>query len=231
MSSDQSHGEEPFERRLEGMYERYRRQYLEAQLTELATVMEETLLQQALAESFFGERIEVDDDVKAAVEETVEKLEAGEFEEVEADIESLSRTVEGAETAVENRIQQLRIDWQDTATAMRRLNERVERVDETQLQSLESLLNEWEWKGEVYNESAETFENRREAATAYGEDMAVIFNQLRERLFGVYDDTELRPLVDKLLDDDRLRLSELENTEREQLADSELADHIELRLS
>lgn len=233
MSTDQSDkpDAETFEAQLESVYERYRRQHLEDELDAIAATMEETLLQQAIAETFFEDSIEIEDDVKATVEDTVEKLDAGDYDAVEDELKELSAMVERAETHVSNRIQQLRIDRQDTATAMRRLNERVERVDDSQLQALGSLLEDWNWKEEVFDESNETFEERRETAAQYGDDMQFVFESLKDELFGVYQDTELRPLVDDLLDDDRLRLGELTPTEREQLAESDLADYIELKLS
>ncbi|WP_254523989.1 hypothetical protein [Natrinema caseinilyticum] len=234
MSSDQSgddEGEATLENQLKSMYERYRRQHLEDELEAVATTMEETLLQQSIAETFFGESIDIDNNVKTAVEATVEKLEAGEYDAVESELDDLSTKVDRADTRVTNRIQQFRIDRQDTATAMRRLNERVERIDGTQLRALESLLDDWNWKEEVYVESNETFAERREAAAQYGKDMKMVFETLKEQLFGVYEDTELRPLVNDLLDDDRLRLGDLTPKERQQLADSDLANYIELKLS
>lgn len=231
MSTEEPAEEETFEERLEGMYEQYRRQHLQDELDSLATTMEETLLQQAIAEGFFGESIEIDEDVKGAVEDAVRKLEAGDYDEVERELDSLSEQISRTETSVTNRIQQLRINRQDTVSGMRRLNERVERVDGTQLQALESLLEDWNWKPQVYMESNETFEDRREEAIQYGKDMAEVYEILKEDLFGVYDGTELRPIVDKLLDDERLRLGKLSEEERRQLIESNLASYIELKLS
>jgi len=63
-----------FEAQLESMYQRYRRQGLEDELEELAQIMEETLLQQALADGFFDETIEIDRDAKTKVRKTIDKL-------------------------------------------------------------------------------------------------------------------------------------------------------------
>ena len=233
MSSNSSEkaGEVRFEDRLSTMYDRYRRQHLEDELDELAATMEASLLQQELAESFFDESIDIDEDIKAAVESTVEKLEDEQYDTVEAELDDLASQIQHAETQIANRIQQLRIERQDTATAMRRLNERVERTDRAQLEALESLLQDWNWKAEIYDDSHESFEARRTAAAEYGDNMKFIFESLKDELFGVYEDTELRPLVDKLLDDDRLDLGGLSTEERRQLAESDLADYIELKLS
>jgi len=213
------------------MYERYRRQHLEDELEDLATTMEETLLQQEIAETFFETAIEIDEDIKSAVERTTEKLRNGAYDTVESELDDVAERVERAETHVTNEIQELRIDRQDTATAMRRLNERVERVDGAQMQALESLLEDWNWKEDVYDDHNETFEERRDAAAKFGEDMRFVFDTLKDDLFGVYEGTELRPLVESLLDEDRLRLGDLTPEERRQLAESDLADYVELKLS
>jgi chemotaxis protein histidine kinase CheA len=219
------------------MYQRYRRQGLEDNLEEIAQRMEDTLLQQALAESFFDETLEIDQETKDAVRETLDALRAADQDEsrdydaVEERIEELQERVESEETRIANRIQQLRIKRQEKVSGMRRLNERVERVDSTQLEALENLLENWNWKKHVYSERADTYTERREEAIQYGEDMSFVFDQLKTDLFEVYDGTELRPLVNKLLDDKRLTLGSLTETEQRQLAQSDLSAYIELKLS
>lgn len=242
--SDDTTGSASFEAQLESMYQRYRRQGLEDELEELAQLMEDTLLQQALAEGFFDETIEIDRDVKSNVSETLDKLEraqrqsgrAGEtthdlYDSIEASIDTLRERVEREETKVQNRIQQLRIERQETVSGMRRLNERVSRTDSAQLEALGHLLDDWDWRTHVYSDDVETYEQRRQEAIQYGGDMSFVFDQLKDDLFGVYDGTELRPLVDKLLDDERLVFGALTETERQQLAESDLSEYIELKLS
>ncbi len=218
------------------MYQRYRRQGLEDELEEIAQKMEDTLLQQALADGFFDETLEIDREAKGAVSETLDTLQRadrdeGDYDAVEEQVEALRERVENEETRIANKIQQLRIKRQEKVSGMRRLNERVERADSTQLKALETLLEDWNWKTHVYSEDVDTYEQRREEALQYGEDMSFVFTQLKNDLFGVYDGTELRPLVDKLLDDDRLILAALSETERQQLAESDLGEYIELKLS
>lgn len=242
--SDNSKNSVSFEAQLESMYQRYRRQGLEDELEELARIMEETLLQQALAKGFFDETIEIDREAKTAVRETMDKLERTRrqsvttgtsmqdlYDSIEESVDTLRERIEREETKVQNRIQQLRIERQETVSGMRRLNERVERADSAQLQALEHLLDDWNWKTHVYSEGLETYEQRRDEAIQYGQDMSFVYDQLKDDLFGVYDGTELRPLVDKLLDAERLVFGSLTETERQQLAESDLSAYIELKLS
>jgi len=233
MSSDT----DSFERQLDRMYQRYRRQGLEDELEDIAQMMEETLLQQALAEGFFSETIDIDTEAKTAVRETIDELKQADqsvdldYDTVAERVDTLRERVETEETKIANRIQQLRIKRQETVSGMRRLNERVDRADSTQLEALEELLENWNWKTHVYAPDIETYEQRRQEAIQYGEDMAFVFQQLKDDLFGVYDGTELRPLVDTLLDDNRLTLNSLTETERQQLAESDLGEYIELKLT
>jgi uncharacterized phage infection (PIP) family protein YhgE len=226
MSGDNSFGQQ-----LETLYGRYRREHLDDRLTELAETMEETLLQKAVADAFFDSSVNIDSSVKTTVEEAMETLEAGDYNTIENNLSEIENEVEQAENRVTNQVQELRINREETVTAMQRLNERVGRVDSAQLRALKTLLDDWNWKPLVYTEDNETLEERRQEATQYGEDMSTVYHQLKHDLFELYDGTELRPLIDRLLDEERLRLGELSETEREQLANSDLADDIELKLS
>lgn len=231
MSTNSDTTEKAFEDQLQELYDQHRRQHLEDELESLAQAMEETLLQQAIAETFFDETIHIDEEVKETVSKTVEKLNAKKYDDVEATLETLTTQVDKTETRVTNRIQKLRIERQETVSAMRRLNERVDRVDGTKLEALETLLEDWEWKPQVYLDTHDSFEEYEHEARQYGETMAAINENLTEELFGVYDDTELKPLVDKLLDDEPLQFGALSPEERQQLTESDLADYIELKLS
>lgn len=238
MSSDETPDDEAgtpatsqFESELQDMYEQVRRKRLKSKLDELAETMEATILQCELARSFFDAGVEIDESAKAQVQTTMELLEQSEYDAAEDRLPSLERAVEGEATAVQNRVQELRLERLSTVQAMSRLNERVERADDTQVTALESLLEDWNWRPQVYTEDADTLAERRTAADEYGTSMDAVYEQLKDELFGVYEGTELRPLVDSLLDDERLTLAKLSEAEIEQLAESDLAEYVELNLS
>lgn len=220
-----------FETELQDMYEQYRRKRLKSKLNELADTMEATILQCRLARSFFDADVAIDESAKEEVQATLESLERSEYDCVEDRLPSLEQAVEQEETAVQNRVQELRLERLSTVQAMSRLNERVERADSAQLAALESLLEDWNWRPQVYTDEADTLEERRTAANDYGTEMNAVYDQLKDDLFGVYVGTELRPLVDSLLDDERLTLAKLSEAEVEQLAGSDLAEYVELSLS
>ena len=238
MSSDNPSNDETrdvsasqFETELQDMYEQYRRKQLKSKLNELADTMEATILQRRLAESFFDADVEIDASAKTEVRETMELLDQSEYDTVEKQLETLEETIAQEETAIQNQVQELRLERLSTVQAMRRLNDRVERVDSTRLVALESLLEDWNWRPQVYTDDAESFEELQVAAREYGAEMDGVYEELKDDLFGVYEGTELRPLVDSLLDEDRLTLENLSETEVEQLAESDLAPYIELKLS
>lgn len=230
MPNDETPDDRTFEERLEGMYDRYRRQYLEDELATLAQTMEETLLQIAMAEAFFDESIDIDEEVKTVVRETRDLVEAGQYDVVEDRLPEVGESVREAEGDVEDTVRSWVLNRRDTVNAMKRLNDRVQRVDSDELQKLCTLLKEWDWQDRI-DATESDFEERRRSARDYGQEMAEQFETHRNQLFGVYDSTELRPLVERLLDAERLRFDELTETERAQLADSDLEKYVELKLS
>lgn len=215
---------------LEEMREEHRRRHLSSELDDIAETMEVTILQQTLAKVFFEEDIEIDPQAKERVREVMTLLDRKEYEAVEERLDSLKRDVESAETTVENRIQELRLKDNSTVAAMRRLNDRVNRVDGVRLQALEGLLNDWRWKEHVYLDEDVDLEELEENAREYGEDMQTVFDQLRDEMFGVYPD-EIRDLIHRMIDDERLSYADLTSNQREKLAESDVGEYIELTLS
>lgn len=216
--------------RLAEVQERHRRQHLSDELDELAETMEETILQRILAKAFFDERIEIDEQAKAQVRDALSLLDRNEYRAVEDRLDELRTDVEAAETTVENRIQELRLKHNSTVSAMGRLNDRVDRVSDMRLQALEGLLGDWRWKEQVYLEEDATLDELKENAREYGEDMRAAFEQLKDELFGVYPE-EIRGLIHRMIDDERLSYADLTENQRQLLADSDVGEYIELTLS
>lgn len=223
--------ETTFEQRLEQTYERYRRRNLEKELESMAETMEETLLQQAMAEELFDEGISINEEVKDAVAETQYALECEEYESVANKRDQLSKDIERASGTVETAIRDYQLDMLDIVTAMERLNSRVERVDSVRLQSLRGLLEDWNWKDYLELPADDSFEERQQEAAQIGRELATTFEELKTALFSPYKDTEFWPIVESLLDDERLTYANLSEAERQQLADSDLDEYIELTLS
>jgi hypothetical protein len=225
-----SNESQSLQERLEDVQEEYRRRHLSDDLNDIAETMEETILQRVLAKAFFEESVEIDAEAKEGVEAAMQSLNRGDFETIEAEIDDLEEKVESAATTVENRIQELRLKHNSTVAAMRRLNDRVDRVNEVRLEALEGLLDDWRWKEHVYlNENAQ-LDDLKANAREYGKEMRLAFDDLKDEMFGVYPD-EIRDLIYRMIDDERLSYADLSETQRRQLAESDIGEYIELTLS
>lgn len=232
MSTEQTADDERnFEENIEDIYQQYRHRQLASQLEDIAETMEETILQRILAEKFLQTDLEIDDDAKQAVSEARDLLDDGEFEKLGERIERLESTVEDQKRHISNEIHEVRIEMRSRVSGMQRLNERVERVSEVKIQAVHELLTDWDWKGQVYREKEWDFETLKERAVEYGEDMRRYFEECREAIFGPYDGTPLESTVNGLLLDYQLYLNELSDEQIDQLRDSDLVDHVELKLS
>lgn len=218
------------QQRLKKVQEEHRRRHLSDKLDEIAEMMEETILQRILAKAFFEEKIEVDTSAKERVNEVLSLLEQNKYAKVEERLDDLENEVEAAETTVENRIQKLRLKHGSTVAAMRRLNERVDRVSGIRLEALEGLLDDWRWKQHVYVSDETTLEERKENAREYGEEMQTAFNELKDEIFGFYPE-EIRGLIHRMIDDERLSYADLSDKQRKLLAESDVGEFIELTLS
>lgn len=216
--------------RLKRIREQHRRRTLSDRLNKIGETMEETLLKRELAEAFFEETVEIDNEAKTAVAEMRDLLSEEAYDTVEARIDDVETKVGRVETSVDNRIQELRISRNETVSAMQRLNNRVERVNDTQLEALGLLLDEWQWKEQVYLGDDEDLDRLKENARTYGNEMRDAFSALKEELFGHYP-SKIRDLIYRMIDDERLSYNDLTDEQRRLLAESDLGEYIELRLS
>lgn len=220
-----------FQDQLESVYQQYQHGELEDRLNDVTETMEETILQRILAEAFLQTDVHVDDSAKQAVREAETYLDESEFEKLESELNELERTVEEQERKVNNRIQEERIEMSHMMSGMRGLNERVERVNEAKLDAIAGLLNDWDWKEQVYRNDDAGIETLKERARDYGADMRSFFEEAKDELFGPYRDTPLKPIVDELLNDERFALDDLSDEQIALLRDSDLEEHVELSLS
>lgn len=241
MSSDTTSG---FAERLRRTQERYRRQNLETRLAELAEEMELTLLHRAFAEAFLNAEndsstdeeassdsaFRIDPDAQAAVRKVRRYLQDGAYNQLGDQWEELEAEVTDARRRVENEVQPRRLDALDRVRAMQRLNERVERVDPERLAALETLLDDWNWRAHV-EVGADDFGDALAEAEDVGAEFRGHFEEFQDELFGPYRGTDVWPIVQRLLDEERLTYGDLTEEERDLLAESDLAAYVELSLS
>lgn len=220
-----------FQNQLEAVYQQYQHGELEDRLDDIAETMEETVLQRVLAEAFLQTDVQVDESAKEAVRDAKADLEKNDFEALEDEIDEVEETVEEQERKVNNRIQEERIRMSDKMDGMRRLNERVERVNEAKMDAIAGLLDDWHWKEQVYRADDANIEALKDRAHEYGSDMRTFYEEAKEDLFGPYRDTPVESIVDGLLDDERFALDDLSDEQLSLLRDSDLEEYVGLSLS
>ena len=226
-TSDQS----LFEQELETIRQQYLRQDLEDRLEEVATEMEETMLQAIIARDFLDLEVEVSDEAKGKVREAKGYTDDRDFDNLDDLIDDVEDQVSQEAREVENTIQEERTEERDRVRAMRKLNEHVEAADMGKLKALESLLDDWDWKAQVYTDEAEdSFEAKQQEARDVADTMSNALQQVQEDLLGSYSGTTLEDVMDQLLSDDPLYFNDLSEEEREALTGSNLADYLEIRL-
>lgn len=226
-TSDQS----LFEQELGTVHQQYLRQDLEDRLEEVATEMEETMLQAIIARDFLGLAVEVSDEAKEKVREAKGYTDDRDFDALDDVIDDVEDQVSQEARQIENAIQEERTEERDRVRAMRKLNEHVEAADMGKLKALESLLDDWDWKAQVYTDEAEdSFEAKQQEARDVADTMSNALQQVQEDLLGSYSGTTLEDVMDQLLSDDPLYFNDLSEEEREALTGSSLADYLEIRL-
>jgi hypothetical protein len=226
-TSDQSR----FEQELETVHQQYLRQDLENRLEEVATEMEETMLQAIIARDFLDLAVEVSDEAKEKVREAKGYAADRDFDDLDDVIEDVEDQVSQEARQIENAIQEERTEERDRVRAMRKLNEHVEAADMSKLKALESLLDDWDWKAQVYtDEATDSFEAKQQEARDVAATMSNALQQVQEDLLGSYSGTTLEDVMDQLLSDDPLYFNDLSEEEREAMTGSSLADYLEIRL-
>lgn len=220
-----------FEQELETVHQQYLRQDLEDRLEEVATEMEETMLQAIIARDFLDLEVEVSDEAKEKVREARGYADDRDFDALDDVIDDVEDQVGREARQIENMIQEERTEERDRVRAMRKLNEHVEAADMGKLKALESLLDDWDWKAQVYTDEAEdSFEAKQQEARDVAATMSNALQQVQEDLLGSYSGTTLEDVMDQLLSDDPLYFNDLSDEEREAMTGSSLADYLEIRL-
>lgn len=230
MSSEPS-TDEPLLAELKTVREKYRRKRLDKKLTSIAELMEETILQAELANQLFDGRLSIDSDAKSDVRELKSLLEADDFDGLEDQIDEVEETVQAENQRISAEISEALVERKKIVQAMQRLNERVDRYDQDKLEELYALFSEWNWQATLSTKEAETFAERRSAIQQFGQTRAEWLTEAKDELFEPYRETEMWEILHPILNQERLTYGELTDSQRTELANSELADYLELQLS
>lgn len=218
--------------RLDRVHSQYQQQHIYAQLEEIADILERTMLQTVIASELLGTDVSISDEAKSRVADARSRLqdETAE-EEIDADYtDDLEEVVDEEEARVENEIHNARVQQAKTAEAMKRLNDELELVDQARLAGLVTLLQDWNWESQVYIDEATTYEERQKEAEAFGTEMREVFDEARAQIGDEFEGTTIESLVETLLASESLTVSKLDSKEWQALAESELGNHLAVRL-
>lgn len=215
---------------LDDIVQAYRHQNLQSQLDTIAQTMEKTLLQVTIAERLFDTSLSINPTAQSQVESAQSLLEEGAIPELDEDIDDIRQSVERANSDIENRIQELRINKLETVTAMRRINEEIGVMDQARLSGLESLLDNWDWKAQVQYDEDDSYEKRKEAARTFGDEMSGMFSEAKDVIGQEFDDDTVQTLLKSLLNDEGITITDISREEIQALVDSDIGNYIELTL-
>lgn len=232
MSSNQTPDQHlPIHEDIEKVYRQYQQAHLYDTLEDVADEMERQLLQRRLANTLLDTSLTISEDAKVTVEKTRQKVGADNLDELEEFVESTKKLVDDEQSKISKAIQQERIELQKTVEALVRLNEKIEFIGAEKLRRLESLLTNWNWERNIDWNEEDTLDDRLDKVEAYGTEMREIFKDASTAVGDELEGTEVQTLVSALLaGEGGVPLTELDATQREALAQSELADHIEISI-
>jgi uncharacterized membrane protein YheB (UPF0754 family) len=221
--------------RLEYVYREYQQRHLYERLDEIATRMEETLLQAAIARELFNAEISVNDSaqsevekMRAALEEMTEDAREAESPVTENRLDNVEEAINSEANRIETRIHKLRTQQVSTVIAMRRLNEELNLADDTRLKALSTLLDEWEWEAQLGE--SDDFASKREAAVDFARDMRQVLEEAQEEIGAGFGGEEIEELANTLLAGKPLTLDALDGHERDALAESKLGEYLTVSL-
>jgi len=230
-STDSGHSEtRPIQEEIEHVYRQYQQAHLYETLDDVAGKMERQLLQTCIANELFDTDIEISTDAKQTIKETSQELGSGDLDRLEDLIETTDEQIDDERSRINKQIQESRVELHNTVEALAKLNSEIKFMDSDRLNSLETLLDDWDWEAEIDWADTGSIEERLTEAESFARRMRTIFEDASDAIGDEFEGSEVQTLVKSLLTGGGIALTELDSEQREALAESELADHIELTL-
>lgn len=224
---------EDVQSRLESTLEDYQEQHRYERLSEIGAIMEETILQQELANALFEEPVSIDTEVVEEVTRIRRIVRADELRQLDEDsVEGLEENVRSEERRISSQIKERCIDRLDTVQAFSKLNQELEFMDQSRLQALQNLLRDWNqgWDALEVGE-ADSLEERITEARETGEVMDSVYLDAVKAIGDAFSESEIQSIVDRLLNEGMLTLNGLEPEEIQALSNSEIGPYLRVSLS
>jgi len=216
--------------RIESVRSQYHRQDLRSELNELGDELAELLVKRALYEGLFDTSIEINESFRSAIDDALNHLEAGNIKSVEEQIEEIETQRSKFESTLEQAIAELLAKYRSDVESMQRLNQKLEKVDSTNLEKLQTFLQPGHLVDDVDHEPDASINEKIVVARSVGEDQRSIYEKSINKIFEPYlEDDVIGNVVEVLVANDDLRVDEVDPSQFEGLHDSELAPHIEFQ--
>lgn len=216
-----------FENDLQDFYEAHRRKHLTAQLDQAAALMRETLLLSALHRGLFEEPNTPDADVRDTVGDLRQRVAANEFDRVETELEpTLTQLREELET-VRSRFLTERHDLAERVNGFRSLNDRIDRLDPEQI---DTLLRDLQTVDNSLTDFEGDFDDQLTEAERTGEQLAERIRIIEDELFEPFRGSDIEGVVRDLIDGEQLILTDCDPETYTALQESELGSYVNLAL-
>ena len=223
-----SNSQSTLEENLSQICESLKRKDLREELADAATTLETIILLQNLEDELYGHDAEFDESLLQIIRQIQNRIKDGDVDALTEDVDTLQTALSKAKRQSRQRLNtQIEKDL-DKLSAMKRLNNRVDKVDDARITALQQQFSDCQSLEFVSAESLEVKISEVERKT---ETIENDFNDLQQDVFGQFYGTSLEGSIRKLLNDEALRLDSLSMKEIRQLRESELADCLELVLS
>jgi hypothetical protein len=221
-------GDKNIEEHLELLRDGYQQQHIYNKLDDLSEVMERSILQYTIADILFEEEFKIDEEAKEVVKNTRGYLEKNFMKPLEDKMGPLEEKVK--EVDREGKIHQSRTEMQSTVEAIRKINKDIGEVDDDRLQKLESLLDNWDWETKIDWSSPDDTEAKIKDAEEFAQEMLSVYEDAKAIIGSEFKGSEIEDVVESLLNEGGLSLSELSESQRQSLANSTVGDYVEISL-
>lgn len=215
---------------LKQVQERYRRRSLESRLEDIAEDLRDIKLQVAIMEELFETEVEVDPELVQKVGEARQHAEKNQYDILEEEIGELEKKASSAKNSVGQSLSKKLVSYEDRVNAMVKINKRIEAYNQDSLNGLHSLLAEWNWREAAGIEEVSEFGTQLEECLAFGSDMQKIYQDAKSSIIEPLAEEGIEDVVESILGSEVVYLGELSAEEREKLADSDLGEHLSIKL-
>jgi hypothetical protein len=215
--------------RLQTVKSQYRRRDLQNKLDNLAKDLADLYLQKVVYERLLDISIEITSDLQTTIQTIQTNLQDGKTETVSNQVDQLETQVQEFESHIDKQISDPLSTYRSTVESMQRLNQKLSLIDSAQLTTLETFLQPGDILSRIEFASEADLATKIETASEVGTDHRETYESARSELFETYFETEYGEKVTEMMSDDPPVLESFDETEIEQLYDSDLTPYIELR--